>query len=209
MFYRPQDGHGLPHDPFTSLVAPRPIGWISSLDASGRANLAPYSFFNAVCGHPPIVGFASEGLKDTGNNIIETGEFVVNMATSALSEAMNLSSARLAHGEDEFAFAGLERAPSQTVRPPRVAAAPAALECKLISVTEVKTLDGTVTGNSFLMGQVSGIYISDDCLVDGIFDIVAAGVVARLGYRNYARINDIFSMVRPDDRLGGKPALPE
>lgn len=204
MFYQPQDGHGLPHDPFTSLVAPRPIGWISSVSADGLVNLAPYSFFNAVCGHPPMVGFASEGLKDTARNIIETGEFVVNVATSALAEAMNLSSARLQHGEDEFAFAGLERADSRTVRPPRVAAAPAALECKLVSVTEISTIDGDATGNRFVIGQVTGIYINDECLVDGLFDIVQAGVVARLGYRNYARVTDIFAMIRPDDRNLGR-----
>src|SRR5690606_33959018 len=150
--------------PFTSLVVPRPIGWISSVSAAGLVNLAPYSFFNAVCGHPPMVGFASEGLKDTATNIIETEEFVFNIATAALAEAMNLSSARLPAGENEFAFAGLEQAASQTVRAPRVAAAPAALECKLVSVTEITALGGVATGNRYLIGQVTGIYIADECL---------------------------------------------
>lgn len=202
MFYKPQDGHGLPHDPFTSLVVPRPIGWISTVDAAGGINLAPYSFFNAVCGHPPMVGYSSEGLKDTLRNILETGEFVVNLATSKLAEAMNQSSARLRHGDDEFAFAGLERAESQTVRPPRVAAAPAALECKMVSVTDIATIDGLPTGNRYVIGQVTGIYIDDSSLVDGLFDVAAAGVIARLGYRNYARVSDVFTMIRPaDDHL--------
>lgn len=199
MFYQPKDGHDLPHDPFTSLVVPRPIGWISTVNGDGAANLAPYSFFNAVCGRPPMVGFSSEGFKDTLNNVIETGEFVVNMATSELAEAMNQSSACLKHGEDEFTFAGLERAESQTVRPPRVAAAPAALECKAVSVSEIDTFDGKSTGNRYVIGQVTGIYIDDRKIVDGLFDVGAAGVIARLGYRNYARVTDIFTMIRPDD----------
>jgi flavin reductase (DIM6/NTAB) family NADH-FMN oxidoreductase RutF len=202
MFYEPQNGHGLPHDPFTSLVVPRPIGWISTISAEGIPNLAPYSFFNAICGRPPMVGFSSEGLKDTANNILATGEFVVNLATDALAEAMNLSSALLPSQEDEFVFAGLESAAGKTVKAPRVALAPAALECKLVSITQINTIDGVSTGNRHIIGQVTGIHIADEALVDGLFDVAAAGIIARLGYRNYARINDIFSMIRPDPHHG-------
>lgn len=200
MFYDPRDGHGLPHDPFTSLVAPRPIGWISTVSAEGKPNLAPYSFFNAVCGHPPMVAFASEGIKDTAFNIGETKEFVVNIASYALAEAMNLSSATLERGEDEFTFAGLDAEPSRTVRAPRVAGVPAALECRLASITEIVTADGVVTHNRLIIGQVTGIYIDDRCLVEGLFDVSLADLIARLGYRNYARITEIFSMTRPDIR---------
>jgi len=203
MFYAPKDGHGLPHDPFTSLVAPRPIGWISSISPEGKPNLAPYSFFNAVCSRPPMVGFASEGFKDTASNIRDTGEFVVNIASYALAEAMNLSSARLAPGEDEFAFAGLTPEPSQTVQAPRVGRVPAALECQLVSIQELVTLEGVTTHNQLIIGQVSCIYIDDRCLVDGLFDVTLADLIARLGYRNYARIKDVFSMLRPDDRARG------
>lgn len=198
MFYAPKDGHGLPHDPFTSLVAPRPIGWISTVSIEGKVNLAPYSFFNAVCSRPPMVGFASEGIKDTVRNIRETGEFVVNVANYAMAEAMNLSSARLQHGDDEFAYAGLNAEPSQTVKAPRVAGVPAALECRLASSQEIITADGANTHNQLIIGQVSGIYIDDRCLVDGLFDVSLADLIARLGYRNYARVTEVFSMHRPE-----------
>lgn len=201
MFYRPEDGHGLPHDPFTSLVSPRPIGWISTIDAEGGVNLAPYSFFNAICGKPPMVGFSSEGMKHTAANIVQTREFVVNMASGALAQAMNLTSARVPFGVDEFELAGLEKAPSQTVRAPRVARAPAALECRLVSITPVVTLDGTQTGNSHIIGQVTGIYIDPDCLKDGLFDVITAGPIARLGYRDYTQVVSTFSMIRPQDDL--------
>ena len=125
-FYEPKDGHRLPHDPFKAIVAPRPIGWISTVDAEGRPNLAPYSFFNAFCDSPPVVGFSSGGRKNTQRNVEETGEFVVNLATRRQAEAMNRTSAALPHGVNKFEAAGLRAAPSRPVRPPRVADAPAA-----------------------------------------------------------------------------------
>lgn len=199
MFYKPEDGHGLPHNPYTSLVAPRPIAWLSTLDGDGRPNLAPYSFFNTICGHPPMVGFASEGLKDTANNVIATGEFVVNLVSMDLAKAMNLTSAPLASDEDEFAVAGLERVGSTTVKPFRVAGTPAALECRLVNVMELADLGGTPTGNRFIIGQVTGIYIDDAHLRDGLFDVAGAGIISRLGYRQYAKVTEVFEMIRPHE----------
>ena len=141
-FYEPAKGHNLPHDPFKAIVAPRPIGWISSQDAEGRLNLAPYSFFNAVCDRPPMVMFSSSGWKDSVANIKATGEFVCNLVTRPLAEKMNQTSATLPHGASEFDFAGLAAAPSRIVSPPRVAGAPAALECKLVEIIQLHDLSG-------------------------------------------------------------------
>ena len=121
-FYEPAQGHGLPHDPFNAIVGPRPIGWVSTQGQDGSINLAPYSFFNAFCYTPPIIGFSSTGAKDSLRNARETGEFVWNLATRELAEAMNASCAPVPYGADEFALAGLEKAPSRLVAPPRVAA---------------------------------------------------------------------------------------
>src|SRR5260221_1356786 len=128
-FYEPRLGHGLPHDPFKAIVAPRPIGWISSIDSEGRVNLAPYSFFNAFCDTPPIVGFSSSGRKDSQRNVEATGEFVANLATMRQAQAMNLTSAPLPAGVNEMEFAGLSAAPCRLVKPPRMPDAPAALAC--------------------------------------------------------------------------------
>src|SRR3954447_26529680 len=144
-FYEPSKGHGLPHSPFKAIVAPRPIGWISTRDGQGRVNLAPYSFFNAFSEEPPVVGFSSFGRKDSLRNAEETGEFVANLATRALAEAVNLTSAAVPHGVDEMAMAGLTPAPCRMVGAPRVVESPAALECKLIRVIPVTDLDGRET----------------------------------------------------------------
>jgi flavin reductase (DIM6/NTAB) family NADH-FMN oxidoreductase RutF len=203
-FYEPAHGHGLAHDPFKAIVAPRPIGWISSLDADGRPNLAPYSFFNAVCDRPPMVMFASSARKDTQANVEATGEFVVNLATRVLAEAMNLSSASVPHGVDEFALAGLETLPCETVRPRRVAQSPAALECRLVHVLPLRTLDGEQTTSTMLIGQVVGVHIRTDCLRAGQFDMTLAGTIARCGYRgDYAQVTDLFELLRPAS--GGRP----
>jgi len=201
MFYEPKDGHGLPHNPFNALIAPRPIGWISTRDAAGRANLAPYSFFNAVAYVPPQVMFASttakpdrDGTKDSVAIIRETGEFCVNVVSFALTDAMNASSAALPAGESEFVRAGLEEAPCRLIRAPRVAEAPANLECRL---TQIVKLEGTA--NFAVFGEVVGIHIRDDALVDGIFDVTRFQVLSRLGYRDYARISEVFTLARPDD----------
>ena len=182
-FYEPALGHRLPHDPLKAIVAPRPIGWISSVDPEGRVNLAPYSFFNAVCETPPIVAFSSSGRKDTQSNVEATGEFVVNLATRSLAEAMNVSSASVPHDVDEFQLARLTPAPCRLVKPPRVAASPAALECKLLVTLPLKDLAGNPTPNTLIIGQVIGVHLATDCLTNGLFDMVRAGTIARCGYR--------------------------
>jgi flavin reductase (DIM6/NTAB) family NADH-FMN oxidoreductase RutF len=196
-FYKPKDGHQLPHDPFKAMVAPRPIGWISTVDAEGRPNLAPYSFFNAFCDSPPVVGFSSGGRKNSQRNVEETGEFVVNLATRRQAEAMNRTSAALPHGVNEFEAAGLRAAPSRLVRPPRVADAPAALECRLPLVLPITDIDGKPTPNTLILGQVVGVHIDPAFLKDGLFDIVAAGTIARCGHRgDYAEVTRVFEMLR-------------
>ena len=197
-FYEPQNGHGLPHDPFKAILAPRPIGWISSLDAQGRVNLAPYSFFNGFGSSPPIVGFSSEGRKDSLHNVEATGEFVCNLVSRELAEAMNLTAAALPSGTDEMAAAGLAAAPSRCVRPPRVALSPAALECKLLQVLTLQDLAGNPTGAHLVLGQVVGVHIDPRYLKDGIFDTAAARPIARCGYRgDYAEVDQLFEMIRP------------
>ncbi len=198
MFYQPGlTPHGLPHNPLTSIVAPRPIGWISAISAKGEVNLSPYSFFNLVSSSPPVVMFSSEGMKDAVSFIAETGEFTCSLATYALREEMNLTSAPLPRGQSEFIHAGLEMAPSQIVRPPRVAASPTALECKLLSIQQLSDLDGGKLDRHVVFGQVVGIHIDDACLKDGRFDIAAAQPIARCGYHDYAVVKEVFSIIRP------------
>ncbi len=199
MFYEPRNGHGLPHDPFRAIVAPRPIGWLSTLSAEGRPNLAPYSFFNAVCGRPPMVGFATEGMKDSATNATATREFVVNLATRAMAEKVNLSSSRVDSHVDEFELVGLEAAPSKMVKAPHVKGAPAALECKVTQILDLASLDGPMPGRAFIIGEVVGVHIDEACLTDGLFDVVKAGTISRLGYRDYAQVESVFSMLPPGD----------
>ena len=202
MFYRPGvDPHGLAHNPFKALVTPRPIGWISTVDARGRANLAPYSFFNAVADAPPMVMYASTGRKigrdegkDTLANIRATGEFVVNVVPRALADAMNVSSGALGADVDEFARAGLARAASRVVAPPRVAAAPASLECRLWQVIDLPGQD-----NHMVLGEVVGIHIDAEVIVAGKVDVTRFQPLARLGYRDYAAVESVFALDRPDD----------
>ncbi len=199
-FYEPSKGHRLPHSPFKAIVAPRPIGWISTVDPQGRVNLAPYSFFNALCETPPIIGFSSKGRKDTLRNAQSSGEFVANLATYALAAQMNLSAAELPFGEDEMRLAGLDAAPSTMVKPPRVAASPAALECKLLSITELHDLDGKAVDWFLITGQVVGVHIDPMYLRDGLFDTAMARNIARCGYRGYyAETDKLFEIVRPDE----------
>ncbi len=198
MFYETaRRDHGLPHDPFKAIVAPRPIGWISTVSAAGKANLAPYSFFNAICSRPEMVMFSSEGEKDTIANIRETGEFVANHVSAGLAEAMNVTSAPVGQGVDEFELAGLERAQCRLVRPPRVAAAFATLECKAVEVREVTDLDGRPTPAILVIGQVVGVHISEEALAEGQFDPALARPVARMGYRSYQGPGSYFDMTRP------------
>ena len=197
-FYEPRVGHGLRHDPFKAIVAPRPVGWISTVDGEGRANLAPYSFFNAVCDRPPMLMFSSQGWKDSVANAQSTGEFVWNLATRPLAEAMNQSSALLPHGEDEFSHAGLAKAACRLVRAPRVAASPAAFECRVVSITELHGLDGAATDHHLVLGQVVGVHIRADALRDGAFDTAAARPIARCGgWGDYAEVDSLFQMRRP------------
>ena len=197
MFYRPADGHGLPHDPFKAIVAPRPIGWISSVSRDGIANLAPYSYFNAVADVPPIVMFSSSGWKDSVSNIAETGEFVCNLATEDLKHAMNESSAAVQPGISEFELAGLDMAPSTIVSAPRVRAAKTALECRHLQTLRMADLAGREMENWVVFGQVVGVHIDDSMIVDGRFDTARARPLSRLGYRDYSVVDSVFEMERP------------
>ncbi|MEP5758282.1 MAG: flavin reductase family protein, partial [Litoreibacter sp.] len=162
MYYETsKNDHGLPHNPFKAIVAPRPIGWISTIDKEGRPNLAPYSFFNGIGDTPPMVMFASTGFKDSAANIAETDEFVCNMASYDLRDAMNISSAPLEHGVSEFERAGLEMAPSKLVKAPRVAAAYTALECKHLKTVRMQDLEGKDTQSWVTFGQVVAVHIDD------------------------------------------------
>lgn len=197
-FYQPAQGHGLPHDPFKAIVAPRPIGWISTQDRQGRVNLAPYSFYNAMGDNPPIVGFSSGGRKDSIRNIEETGEFVANLATKALAEAMNQTSAAVPHDVDEMVMAGLTPAPCRVVAAPRVAESPAALECKLLQIVHIHDLNGKPLEQYLALGQVVGVHIAHAYLKNGIFDLPAAQPIMRAGYQHdYVEVSGIFQMVRP------------
>lgn len=199
MFYRPKDGHGLPHNPFNAVVTPRPIGWISSRGAGGRDNLAPYSFFNAVAYTPPQVMFAStgtkpdrDGTKDSVSNIRETGVFCVNIVEYAMKDAMNDTSGTYGTEVDEFEHAGLARAECETIACARVAMAPANLECRL---TQIVQLAGAA--NFVVFGEVTGVHLRDDCLKDGSFDVTRFNPLARLGYRDYSVVREVFSLNRP------------
>ena len=197
MFYEPANGHGLPHDPFKAIVAPRPIGWISTKTADGRVNLAPYSFFNAFSGNPPLIWFSSEGAKDRSLFAEDSGEFVANLVSRDLAEAMNRSSVNAPRGTNEFDYAGLTMAPSLLVQAPRVAEAHAALECKVTEIFRPKTLQGTQSEAHVVIGQVVGVHLEDAYLTDGLFDIIKAGNTARLGYMDYASVTETFAMRRP------------
>ena len=201
MFYKPEDGHGLPHNPFNAIVTPRPIGWISTRGTDGQDNIAPYSFFNAVAYVPPQVMFAPtsakddrDGTKDSVANIRDTGFFCVNIVEYAMRDVMNKSSGPWERDVDEFELAGIERTECETVPCSRVANAPAALECKL---TQIVQLPGEA--NFTVFGEVTGIHMRDDCLVDGIFDVLRFNPLARMGYRDYSVVREKFSLKRPGE----------
>jgi flavin reductase (DIM6/NTAB) family NADH-FMN oxidoreductase RutF len=199
MFYEPKNGHGLKHDPLKAIIAPRPIGWISTLDGQGRPNLAPYSFFNALGSRPAVLAFSSEGMKHSAEYAIASGEFVFNLSTRPLFDAMNASSGSLPAGVSEFEAAGIESAPSRIVKAPRVAASPACMECRVIHHLELIDIDGNPTGAVVVMGQVVGVHIDEAVLRDGMFDAVAAQTIARCGYRDYTQVTAMFEAARPDD----------
>ena len=185
MFYEVARGHGLPHDPFKALVTPRPIGWISAVSDKGEVNLSPYSYFNAFSDRPHIVGFSSDGRKDAITFVEETREFVCNLATFELREQMNATSAPLPRGESEMAHAGLTPAPSRLVRPPRVAEAPAALECKWLQTVPLVPLEGGEARYLLVIGQVVGVYIDARFVLEGLVDTAAMRPIGRAGYRDY------------------------
>ena len=186
--------HGLPLDPFYALVTPRPIAWISTLSKSGKANLAPYSFFNAFSHNPSYVAFGSTGFKDTLRNVEETREFVVNLATYDLRESVNLSSSKTE--EDEFELAGLAKAASVKVKPPRVAASPIALECRHFQTVPLPDDRGQVS-NYLVIGRVVGVHIDDRYIVDGRVNTAALKLIARLGYAEYTTVEQVWKMRRP------------
>ncbi|MCP5075200.1 MAG: flavin reductase family protein [Rhodobacteraceae bacterium] len=199
MYYRPGlDDHGLPHDPFKAIVSPRPIGWISTCDSQGRANLAPYSFFNGISDDPPMVMFCTSGKKpgideekDSLVNIRETAEFCVSFVPKSLGAAMNVSTRHYPHGEDEFQQAGLEKGAPNQVNVPFVKVSPAAFECRLFKTID---LPGTTT---MIIGQVIGIHIDTAHIRDGIFDVTSYQPLARLGYNDYTAVTEAFPIERP------------
>ncbi|MCB1422762.1 MAG: flavin reductase family protein [Nitratireductor sp.] len=198
MFYDAiREDHGLPHSPFKALVAPRPIGWISTRSPDGVDNLAPYSFFNAVASRPDMVMFSSAGRKDSLANIEATGEFVCNYVSAGFRDAMNVSSAGVPAEVSEFGLSGLEPEESTLVSAPRIKGVAAALECRSTQVLELKDLEGRSSDHFMVIGQVVGIYIDDAYITDGRFDIEKAAPLTRLGYMDYANFGTVFEMFRP------------
>jgi flavin reductase (DIM6/NTAB) family NADH-FMN oxidoreductase RutF len=200
MFYEPsKKNHGLRHDPFKAIIAPRPIGWISSMSVKGEVNLAPYSFFNGVSSDPPMLMFSSEGRKDSLTFIEETREFVCNLAVWNLRTQMNATSGPYPRGINEMREADLEAAPSVLVKPPRVKASPCALECKWLQTVQLHDLRGEATGRFVVFGQVIGVHIDESYIKDGSLDTAAMQPIARAGYQDYfvATAETKFSIRRP------------
>jgi len=199
MFYTPENRDpSLKYDPMKAMIAPRPIGWISTLSKDGVANLAPYSFFNAVGGMPPMLMFSSEGYKDTAINAVDSGEFVHNYASKHLAEEMNATSIPAPKGISEFDHFSIERADSNLVAPPRVAKAFASFECKVTDVFETKDVGGEKTGAVMIIGQVVGVHIDETVLHDGRFDVALAEPITRLGYLDFGYSTGFHEMIRPN-----------
>ncbi|WP_395059534.1 flavin reductase family protein [Polaromonas sp.] len=199
-FYEPAQGHGLPHDPFNAIVGPRPIGWISSQDAQGHLNLAPYSFFNAFNYTPPIIGFSSIGAKDSLRNIEQTREFGWNLATRPLAEQMNMSCAAVPPAVNEFDLAGLTPVASRCIAVPRVAESPVSFECRLTQVLQLQGVDGVAVPTWLVLGEVVGVHIARHLLKDGIYDTAAAQPIMRGGGpADYftVTLDNLFKMFRP------------
>ena len=200
LFYEPdaRDRAVLPHDPFKAIVAPRPIGWVSTIGPDGELNLAPYSFFNAVGENPPMLAFSSTGAKDSSTFAVGTGEFVWNMPTWDLREQMNLTSKELPRGTSEFEFAGLTPAPSRLVAPPRVAEAPVALECRVVHNAALEDVNGDPANQYLVVGQVVGVHIDPAYIEDGRLLTATLQPIARCGYREeYTVVRELFAMWRP------------
>jgi flavin reductase (DIM6/NTAB) family NADH-FMN oxidoreductase RutF len=199
-FYEPRHGHGLPHDPFNAIVGPRPIGWISSVSASGVPNLAPYSFFNAFNYTPPLIGFASIGYKDTLRNIEETGEFVWNLVTRPLAEAMNQTCAPVAPDVNEFELAGLTPVASRVVGVPRVLESRVSFECRRTQIIQLQGANGDQVDTWLVLGEVVGVHIDPDLLINGVYDTAGAAHVLRGGGQgDYFTVGpeQLFRLYRP------------
>lgn len=199
-YYEPSKGHGLSHNPLNALIAPRPIGWISTRDAQGRVNLAPYSFFNAFNYDPPIIGFSSITWKDSVQNASETREFVWNLVTRELGDQMNQTATPLAHGEDEFSLAGLTAVPGRVVNVPRVGESRAAMECKVIDIVQFRNTDGEKVNSWLVLGEVVAVHIDKLLLKDGVYQTAQAYPILRSGGLNdYVQVSpeNVFQVARP------------
>jgi flavin reductase (DIM6/NTAB) family NADH-FMN oxidoreductase RutF len=197
-FYEPKNGHGLAHDPFNAIIGPRPIGWVSTKGQDGSVNLAPYSFFNAFNYTPPILGFSSNGAKNSLRNVRETGEFVWNLATRDIAEQMNLTCAILPYGENEFTFANLTEAASRLVAPPCVAESPVNFECKVTDIIQMKSHTGVAAQSWLVLGEVVAIHIDKKLLKDGSFDTFNANIILRAGGLS------AYAHIKPDSRFDMK-----
>jgi flavin reductase (DIM6/NTAB) family NADH-FMN oxidoreductase RutF len=200
-YYEPRNGHGLRHDPFNAIIAPRPIGWISSRDSKGNINLAPYSFFNGFCYVPPIIGFSSTSWKDSVQNIQETKEFVWNLATMDLAQQMNATAAHVAHDVSEFKIAGLTAVPGKLVNVPRVAESPVSFECKLTQIVQLQGANGEQAQAWLTLGEVVAVHIDKAMIKDGVYQTSLARPIVRAGRRgDYFEIKPdaMFEMIRPD-----------
>lgn len=198
-YYEPSKGHGLSHNPLNALVAPRPIGWISSRDAQGRVNLAPYSFFNAFNYDPPIIGFSSISWKDSVRNASETGEFIWNLVTRELGDQMNQTSAPLPHGQDEFPYAGLTAVAGRIVNVPRVAESRAAMECKVTDIVQFKNTNGEKVSGWLVLGEVVAVYIDKLLITEGVYQTAQAYPIMRAGGLNdYVQVSpeNVFQITR-------------
>jgi flavin reductase (DIM6/NTAB) family NADH-FMN oxidoreductase RutF len=202
VFYKTDQHHGLPHDPFKSCVVPRPIAWISSIHPNGAINLAPFSFFNALASDPPMVMISFTGYhqhggeKDSLYNIKKSGDFVVNIVPLALKDAMNTTTAPVAHEVDELALAGLNTEESVLVKPPRIREAPINMECEFFQEINLPcTLENSI--NTTIIGKVLGIHIKDEVLTDGMIDLAKIRPMARLGYNQYTDVDHLYTMTRP------------
>jgi flavin reductase (DIM6/NTAB) family NADH-FMN oxidoreductase RutF len=199
--YEPSKGHGLKHDPFNAIIAPRPIGWIGTKGARGNLNLAPYSFFNAFNYKPPILAFSSNGWKDTVRNIQETGDFTWNLVTMPLAQAMNTTAAHVPPDVSEFSTSGLTPVSSKLVKAPRVGEARAAMELQLIKVMQLETKEGHKIENWMIFGEVVAVHIDRSLIVDGVYNTAMAHPISRGGRRgDYFEISPetMFDMPRPD-----------
>lgn len=194
MFYRADEPHGLPSDPFKAIIAPRPIGWIGTLNADGVPNLAPYSFFNAVSSRPNMIAFASEGFKHSARNARDTGEFSFSLASLPLAQAMRASGEKVADDVDEFELAGLEKGEPKVISAPFVKSSPAALECKLVHFMELNDIEGKSTDRFLVIGQVVAVHMRDEFIIDGRFDAAKAQPIARQGYGGYSDVDAVWSL---------------